>query len=196
MCIFSKFLRFVLSVLLCVSLTLVSSAADEVKEVRTIKSYKIAFGDVLKINTWKEPDLSIESVFVRIDGKITFPLLDDVQAVGLTTMQLKKDIEKKLADFVEAPHLTVTLINPGSQKFYMMGEVANIGEYSLIKSLTVMQAFALGGGFTEWASKKEIILIRRIGGNAKTIVINYNDILKGDFSNDIALKADDTIIVP
>ncbi len=159
-------------------------------------AYEIGIGDILRINTWKEPDLSLEGAMVRSDGKITFPLLDDIQARGLTTMELKAQIEKKLAEYVEAPNVTITLANPVSQKFYILGEVMRTGEYPIIKKLTVMQAFALSGGFTEWASKNKIILIRRSGGKETTTIIKYNDILKGDFSKDISLRADDTIIVP
>jgi len=127
---------------------------------------------------------------------ITFPLLDDIKAQGLTTMELKEKIEKQLKEYVEAPNVTLTLTNPISQRFYILGEVRGIGEYPITKKLTVMQAFALAGGFTEWASKNEILLIRRSEGKKTTITIRYKDILKGDFSKDIALKADDTIIVP
>ncbi len=163
------------------------------------KDYKIGVGDVLKINTWKEKDLSFEALMVRNDGKITFPLLDDIQAAGRTTMELKKTIQTKLSKFVEAPTVTVTLVNPGSQKYYILGEVQNVGEYPLIKKLTVVQAFALAKGFTEWASKDAIILFRRTGGKdgkGERIKINYNDITKGNLKKDILLQADDIIIVP
>jgi polysaccharide biosynthesis/export protein len=160
------------------------------------EEYKIGVGDILRINTWKEPDLSLEDAMVRSDGKITFPLLDDIQAQGSTTMELKAKIEKMLAEYVEAPNVTITLANPASQRFYILGEVVNTGEYPITKKLTVMQAFALAGGFTEWASKNNILLIRRSEGQKTTVTIKYKDILKGDFSKDIALKADDTIIVP
>jgi polysaccharide export outer membrane protein len=86
---------------------------------------------------------------------------------------------------------------PLSQKFYILGEVLKTGEYPLVKHLTVLQAFALAGGFTEWASKKEIILLRNEGGRDKIYRINYKDIAKGkDFSQNIKLRPDDTIIVP
>ncbi len=158
--------------------------------------YRIGVGDILRITTWQEPDLTINDAMVRSDGKITFPLLDDIVAQGRTTMDLKAVIEKKLTEYVEAPNVTVTLANPVSQKFYILGEVMRTGEYPIIKNLTVMQAFALSGGFTEWASKNKIILIRRGEGKEMNITISYNDILNGDFSKDIPLQADDTIIVP
>ncbi len=158
--------------------------------------YKIGIGDVLKISTWKEEDLSFEGLMVRNDGKITFPLLDDLQAQGKTTMELKEAIQEKLVEFVEAPTVTVTLANPISQKYYILGEVQGVGEYPLIKKLTVVQAFALAKGFTEWASKDEIILFRRSGGKEQMIKIDYDDITKGKLEKDIQLKADDIIIVP
>ncbi|NOX32318.1 MAG: polysaccharide export protein [Deltaproteobacteria bacterium] len=160
------------------------------------KDYQIGIGDVLKINTWKEPDLSFNAVQVRRDGKITFPLLDDLQAEGRTTLELKKTIEKKLSNFVEAPTVTVTLVGAVSQKYYILGEVKSVGEYPLIKKLTVVQAFALAKGFTEWAAKDEIILFRRVDNKEKIIKIDYNDIVKGKLGKDVVLKADDIIIVP
>ena len=151
----------------------------------------------MEIVTWKEPDFTRGDVLVRIDGKITFPLLDDLQAAGMTPMQLKVIIEDSLKGFVDAPEVTVTVKNAGSQKFYILGEVVNTGEYPLIKNLTVLQAFSLAGGFTEWASKKEIILHRRENGKDKTILINYKDIVgRQDFSQNVPIRAGDTIIVP
>ena len=159
-------------------------------------AYKIGNGDVLEIHVWKEPDLSTET-FVRMDGMISLPLLNDVSAAGRTPMQLKEGIEKGLKEFVENSTVTVIVKEPTSQKFYILGEVARTGEYPLIKDLTVLQAFALAGGFTEWASKKEIILLRHEDGKDKIIRVNYKNIVKGkDFSQNILIKADDTIIVP
>ena len=160
------------------------------------EDYKIGIGDVLKISTWKEEDLSFDAVRVRRDGKITFPLLDDLQAEGVTTMELKTTIEKKLADFVEAPTVTVTLVGAVSQQYYILGEVQGVGEYPLVKKLTVVQAFALAKGFTEWASKDEIILFRRQNNKQEIIKIDYDDIAKGRLDKDILLQADDIIIVP
>jgi polysaccharide export outer membrane protein len=160
-------------------------------------SYQIGVGDLLEITTWKEPDFSRENVLVRSDGKISFPLVNDFPAAGLSPMELKFNLEKALKAYVEHPVVTVTVTNPGSQKFYILGEVMRTGEYPLIKQLTVLQAFALAGGFTEWASKKEIILLRHEGGQDKIYRINYKEITKGeDFSQNLKLKADDTIIVP
>ncbi len=183
--------------LLLLSWVLSAIAAEPAEPADTHSDYKIGPGDVLEITTWKEPDFSREAIIVRLDGKITFPLLDDVQAAGKTPTELKKILETRLEEYVAGPSITVTLRSAGSQKFYILGEVSGTGEYPLVKELTVLQAFALAGGFTEWASKKEIILFRRENGQEKVIRINYKDIVKDkDFSQNVFIKADDTIIVP
>ena len=159
--------------------------------------YVIGSGDMLEIVTWKEPDFSREDVLVRLDGKITLPLLNDVQAVGKTPMALKQSLEGILKNFVDTPVLTVIVKVPNSQKFYILGEVMNTGEYPIVKELTVLQAFALAGGFTQWASKKEIILLRREGNEEKRFRIDYKRIIRGkDLESNMIIKANDTIIVP
>ena len=162
-----------------------------------VDSYQIGVGDILEITTWKEPDFSRENVMVRTDGNISFPLLNDFPAAGLSPIELKYNIEAGLKSFVSNPVVTVHVTAPLSQKFYVLGEVLKTGEYPLVKHLTVLQAFALAGGFTEWASKKEIILLRHEAGKDKIFRINYKDITKGkDFSQNLKLRVDDTIIVP
>jgi polysaccharide export outer membrane protein len=161
-------------------------------------SYRIGIGDVLEIITWKEPDFSRDNILVRMDGKITFPLLDDIRAAGQTPHQLKQSIMVLLKQYVEAPHVTVVVREPASQRFYILGEVARTGEYPLLKELTILQAFAMAGGFTEWATKKEIILIRkkRQGGN-DIVKIDYKKLVQGKgLEQNVILRADDTIIVP
>jgi polysaccharide export outer membrane protein len=161
------------------------------------QDYEIGAGDILGITTWKEPDFTRGEVLVRLDGKITFPLLNDVLAAGLTTMDLKRVIENGLKDYVSNPVVTVNVRKPLSKRFYILGEVRRTGEYPLVKHLTVLQAFALAGGFTEWASKKEIILLRQENGKEKIYRINYKEITKGkDLSQNLKIKTDDTIIVP
>jgi len=159
--------------------------------------YIIGSGDILEIITWKEADFTRNDVLVRLDGKITLPLLNDVQAAGKTPMELKKILEKILKDFVASPVVTIIVKSAGSQKFYILGEVMNTGEYPIMKELTVLQAFALAGGFTQWASKKEIILLRYEGNEEKRIRIDYKRIIRGkDLDSNMKIKANDTIIVP
>lgn len=159
--------------------------------------YLIGASDILEITTWKEADFSRADVLVRIDGKISFPLLNDVQAAGLTTAELKRTIEEGLKNYVSHPVVTVAVRNPASQRFYVLGEVLRTGEYPLIKNMTVLQAFAVAGGFTQWASKDEIILVRRESGKDNVYRINYKDIARGrDFTQNLTIRPDDTIIVP
>jgi polysaccharide export outer membrane protein len=168
-----------------------------IAQEETKDTYLIGAGDILEITTWKEVDFSRAAILVRLDGMITFPLINDIQAKGQTPMQVKQAIEEKLKDYVENPIVTVTVQTSGSKRFYILGEVVNTGEYPLVKGLTVLQAFALAGGFTEWASKKEIILLRNEDGKEKIFRVNYKDIIKGkDFSQNIKIQPDDTIIVP
>ncbi len=201
-----KTLLFILCLWVIVTIGAGQSAAGDTQTAKETKKwsakasrddYLIGSGDILEIVTWKEEDFSLDEVLVRSDGKLTFPLLNDVQAAGLTTLELKRVIEKGLKAYVANPIVTVNIKQPLSKQFYVLGEVLNTGEYPLTKNLTVLQAFALAGGFTEWASKKEIILLRHEDGKDKIYRINYKNIVKGkDLSQNIKLKADDTIIVP
>ena len=178
-------------------LSIFSGAEAYSSDSSTQNTYIIGNGDLLSIITWKEPDFSRDEVLVRMDGKISFPLLNDVQAAGRKPIELKSEIEAGLKQFVDNPIVTVTLRDPVSKKFYILGEVITTGEYPIVKKLTVLQAFAVAGGFTEWASKKEIILLRSEDGQDKMYRVNYKDIVKGkDLSQNIFLQADDTIIVP
>jgi len=177
------------------------SAQDKAAQAWSAKSqgaeYSIGAGDLLEISTWKEPDLSRKDVLVRVDGKLSFPLLGDIPAAGMTPVELTETIQKGLKNYVSNPVVTVTVVNPSSQRIYILGEVLKTGEYPLIKSLTVLQAFALAGGFTQWASKDEIILLRGEPGKEKIYKINYKDIVKGKGSeNNLMLLANDTIVVP
>jgi polysaccharide export outer membrane protein len=196
-----------LCIFLVIAIALISSQAlsQEKKSTLTlgsigetlVDSYQIGIGDILAITTWKEPDFTRENVLVRLDGHISFPLLNDFPAAGLSPLELKYNLEAGLKSYVSNPVVTVHVIDAVSQKFYILGEVMRTGEYPLVKHLTVLQAFALAGGFTEWASKKEIILLRHEAGKDAIFRINYKDITKGkDFRQNLKLRADDTIIVP
>ena len=201
-----KALLLIFGLLLIITMGAGQPAADDTKTGKEIKTwsaktsrddYLIGSADILEIVTWKEEDFSREEILVRLDGKLTFPLLNDVQAAGLTTLELKRVIEEGLKAYISNPVVTVSIRQPLSKQFYILGEVMNTGQYPLVKHLTVLQAFALAGGFTEWASKKEIILLRNEDGQDKIYRINYKNIVKGkDLSQNITLKADDTIIVP
>jgi polysaccharide export outer membrane protein len=180
------------------TLTIASSAFSQTWSAKASGGdYVIGAGDILDVTTWKEPDLTRTDVLVRLDGKISFPLLNDVQAAGVTTGDLKRTMEQGFKSYVAHPVVTIAVKAPNSQKFYVLGEVVRTGEYPLFKNMTVLQAFAVAGGFTQWAAKDEILLLRREGGKEKIYRINYKDITKGkDPAQNLLVQADDTIIVP
>ncbi len=181
----------------CVVALVLSSGVLFCHAAEKQQDYIIGCGDVLEILTWKEDSFSIPEALVRTDGKITIPLINDIQAAGKTPMELQKDIEARLKAYVTNPEVTVTVRDPASHKFYILGEIQHTGEYPLTKRLTVLQAFALAGGFTEWASKDEILLLRKKGGKDITIRINYKELADGEnLKQNVYIQADDTIIVP
>ncbi len=165
------------------------------KGINLSREYLIGPSDVLEIIVWKEPDLSRE-VTVRPDGRITLPLIDDVMAAGLTPMALKKELEKRFAEYIDTPEVTVIVKSLASKRYYLIGEIARPGEYLLTKPTTVLQALAIGGGFSEWAKKDKVMVIRFEDGSRKILHFNYEAAAKGKEINDFFLKADDIILVP
>ena len=140
--------------------------------------------------------LSGETI-VRNDGMISLPLLGDLLAAGRTTLEVKEEVQEGFKEFVSDPVVTVMLRVPASQRFYVLGEVNSPGEYDLAKDMTVVQAIARAGGFTEWASKRRIVVLRKENGQEKRIPVNYNAIMSGrDMTQNLLLRADDTIVVP
>jgi|GEM_PF-181944 len=159
-------------------------------------TYIIGPSDVLEIQVWKEPDFS-RVVPVRTDGMITLPLLNDVKAAGFTPLQLKKDLEEKIKDFVEVPEISVIVKESLSRRIYIIGKVAKQGEYLLTKDMTVLQALSVAGGLAEWADSDDIIIIRRVGDEVKRIFFDYEKVISGrKLEQNIYLQPNDTIIIP
>ena len=160
------------------------------------ESYVIGPDDVLYIHVWREEALS-RTIPVRMDGKITLPLIDDVQAAGFTARQLKEVLTKRLKEFVENPNVSVMVMEANSYKVYVSGQVRTPGIYRLRSETTLLQIIPMAGGFTDWANPKKILIIRKEGGKEKRITVNYKKIVKGDApDSNIILKAGDSIIVP
>jgi polysaccharide export outer membrane protein len=158
--------------------------------------YVIGPEDVLYIHVWKEEALS-RTVPVRMDGKISLPLIDEVEAAGLTPLQLKQNLIERLKKFIANPNVSVTVMEANSFKVYVSGMVKTPGVYRLRQETTILQIIPMAGGFTEWADRKNILIIRREGNKEKRIKVNYNNIVKGKESEmKYILKAGDTIIVP
>lgn len=159
-------------------------------------SYVLGPEDVIQIQVWKEDTLS-QQVLVRADGKISLPLLDDVQAAGFTPLKLKEILTEKFKKYVDSPLVTVIVREAKSNKIYVSGQVAKPGVYNLVEETSFLQLVPMVGGFTEWANQRKILLIRREKGKETRIIINYKKIISGeDLTGNIILKPGDTIIVP
>ena len=158
--------------------------------------YVIGASDVLDVNVWKEPDVT-RSVPVRPDGKISLPLINDVQAAGLTPQQLAASITEKLRKFLTDPQVTVIVSQINSQKIYITGEVARAGAFQLTPGMTVLQAITSAGGFTAYANTKGIYVLREESGQQQKIRVNYKRLVKGQaIDQNIILETGDTIVVP
>ncbi len=164
--------------------------------VATDPDYKIGPQDMLRIDVWKEPDIS-RVVPVRPDGKITLPLVNDVQASGLTTNQLAAKIAEGLKKFITSPQVTVGVTEINSRKFFVSGEVARPGAFPLLPNMTVLQALSTAGGFTQFAREKKIYILRMEDGRQVKHSFNYKDAISGkNVEQNIMLQGGDIIVVP
>ena len=158
--------------------------------------YMIGPEDVLYIHVWKEEALT-RTVPVRMDGKISLPLIQEVKAAGLTPLQLKEVLMRKFKEFIENPIVSVTVVEVNSFKVYVIGQVRNPGVQRLRSETTVTQLIVMAGGFTEWANQKKIVVVRKEDGREKRMKVNYKKIMDGkDLTTDVVLKAGDTVIIP
>ncbi len=167
-------------------------------------NYRIGPGDLLKFFVWKEPELSGE-LQVRFDGKVTIPLLGDMEATGRTPEQLAGEVLKALKRFLAAPQVTVSVTNSNSGRFYVLGQVARPGDFPLRGRTTVLQGLALAGGFREFAKTDSIVIVRQDKGfflpkgrpSETFISINYKKLEAGkDVGENVPLRPGDTILVP
>jgi polysaccharide export outer membrane protein len=157
--------------------------------------YVIGADDNLHISVWKEVDLTT-SLPVRPDGKISLPLLNDVQAAGLTPMQLADSITEKLKKYIADPRVTVVVTAMNSRRIYVLGEVLHTGAVPLLPNMTVLQALATAG-FTQFANVKGIYVLRTENGKQVKLPFNYKQVVKGgDPRQNIVLKPGDTVVVP
>ena len=157
----------------------------------------IGLEDALSINVWKEPELSVKDVTVRPDGKISMPLVGDIQASGFTPKQLQDRISERMKEFVAAPNVTVVVLRIASQSISIVGQVAKPGVYLLGSPMTVLELLARAGGFREDAKTKKIAIVRKQEGRTTHFSFNYNQVSKGqNLQQNIILKNGDVVIVP
>jgi len=174
----------------------VRPALPDVRPAVLTPPYIIQPNDVLEIFVWKEEKLT-RKVFVRPDGRISFPLIQDLTAAGLSTGELKQRIEDSLKQYIEVPNVTVILEAIQSYRIYVTGKVAKPGVYGSEKQINILQAIAMSGGFLEFADPSNIVVIRTNGDDSSRFVFNYNDVLKAkNFNANMLLKSGDVVVVP
>ena len=164
------------------------------ERVSDASQYLIGPEDVLNIEVWREKNLS-GTVPVRMDGKISMPLIHDLQAAGLTPLQLQESLVQKLKEFIENPNVSVTVTEANSFKVYVSGQVKTPGVFKLRAETNLLQIISMAGGFTEWANPKKILIVRKEGGGEKRITANHKRMANGK-EPILVLQPGDTVIVP
>ena len=158
--------------------------------------YVIGPEDVLTVVVWKETDVSGD-VTVRPDGKISIPLLNDIDAAGLTPDQLRLRITEAAKKYLAEPTVTVVVKTINSRKVFVTGQVAKPGTYPIAGPTTVMQLLALAGGVLEWAAVDRIVVLRTEKGQSLSFPFNYKDVTRRrNLEQNILLKPGDTVVVP
>jgi len=160
------------------------------------EDYRIGPEDVLQVTVWRNDNLSRE-VAVRPDGKISMPLINDVQAAGLTALELRNEIARRLKEYVTAPDVTVAVKEIKSLRVNVVGEVQRPGVLDLKRRVTVLEAISMAGGLTPFAKANDLVVIRKQpDGRTLRIGVKYKDLIRGDDRQNILLQRDDTIYVP
>jgi polysaccharide export outer membrane protein len=160
------------------------------------ENYVIGLGDVLEVFVWRNEQLSRELV-VRPDGKISLPMIQDIQEEGLTVLELRDEITRMFERYINNPRVTVVVREINSYTVSILGKVMKPGVYPITGNTSLLDVISMAGGFTEWAKKKKITVITHHGGKQEKIVVNYKEIASGeDPGQNITLKRGDTIIVP
>lgn len=161
-----------------------------------LEEYVIGVEDVLQLSMPDHPELSV-TVPVRPDGRVSLPLVDDVRVAGLTPMQLKERLLEAYKSYVTVPNLSVLVTEVHSLKVYVLGEVKSPGEYDLQRRTRVLQLVAMAGGFSEYASKDKVILLRESKAGQVRMEINLKRVYSGDeIDANFLLQPGDTVVVP
>ncbi len=176
------------------------SAASMIEKLSNAVSSDFLIGaeDVLEISVWRNPDLS-KTVQVRPDGRISLPVVRDVMAMGKTTSQLGDELTRKLKEYVQNPVVAISVRDVNSYNIYMLGELVKPGKYPLKSKTTLLQGITMAGGFTSLAARNQVVIFRfsENGAGTRTLTASYDDIvLRGGVSQNLELKAGDTVVVP
>jgi len=175
-----------------------AGAAEEPRAMPEMeKEYVIGPSDILEVQVWREENLTRTDRLVLPDGTFTLPLIDNVPAGGKTILELKAHIEKALAKFVDAPKVYITVKQPSSHSFNILGNVKEPGRYPMLAPTTVLQGISMAKGFNEWASRNKTVIIRGYGEKQKIMPFVYDDVVDGDKpEQNFIMHPGDTIVVP
>lgn len=167
------------------------------KPVAQPEGYRIGAGDTLQILVWKEPEASVPTAVVRPDGKITLPLIREVEVAGLTPPELEASLTEKLSKFIRAADVTVIIRGITSQRVYLSGAVRKEGPVLLESAMTVLQALNMAGGLSDYAKKKKIYILRNENGRPVKLPFDYPAVINGERpEQNILLRPNDMIVVP
>ena len=173
-----------------------SANGTQPEQVTAWADYRIGPEDRLDISVWKEPDLQ-QTVTVQPDGDISFPLVGNITAAGLTTAELRAEVTTRLSDFIPEAVVNVTIVELQGLKVFVTGKVKSPGQYRIGRYVDVLQAIALAGGLTTFADGKNVRIIRRVGSQESIYRFNYSQVQRGrDLDQNILLQPGDTVVVP
>ena len=163
----------------------------------SLPEYRIGAGDILRVSVWREPEVSVDGVAVRSDGKISLPLIREVFALGMAPVDLETLLTREFSRYINNPAVTVIVKEINSQKVYLVGGVIRPGSLPLRTPMTILQVLAEAGGLTDYAKRKRIYILRKDGDQESRITFNYEAVLKGESpEQNIPVRAGDTIVVP
>lgn len=163
---------------------------------KTEPLYVIQPNDILEVFVWKEPELT-RKVLVRPDGCISFPLVQDLKASGITPAELKVKVEERLLEYLSAPEVTIIVEAINSYRIYILGKVQKPGSINVEKPITVLQALALAGGFAEFADENDMTVIRTLGKMHIVLPFHYKDVISGKKAGqNVMLESGDVVVVP
>jgi len=185
---------FISLILLGISVMGLAGANDDI--VNNLPRYKLGPEDVLEITVWEEEALQKE-VLIGPDGRLTFPLVGEIEALGKTIEDVRQEVTKRLKRFIPGAVVSVSLLRIGSNKAYVIGKVNQPGEYTTGRYVTVMQALSMAGGLKQFSAGNKIKVLRFVNGHEMAIPFNYDEIVKGkNLDQNIILKDGDVVVVP
>jgi polysaccharide export outer membrane protein len=178
------------------SILLMLAAGAPAAEVTDERGYKLQPGDLLQVVVWKETDLQSE-VLIRPDGGVSFALAGDMRAAGLTTDQLRAELETRVRKLVPGAVVTVSVKAPNGNRVFVIGKVNKPGDFALLRPIDVLQAISMAGGVTPFANTNRIRILHRDGPHQSSLRFRYDDVAKGrHLEQNILLQSGDTVIVP